>query len=74
VTGQLSLFPEAAPRARWIPGKVYRYPWGSMIHCFSNPKVPHGEGHNAVCVCMCEDCTRERAEGPPGRKPGERVA
>jgi hypothetical protein len=30
--------------------------------CASNPKVPHGVGHNAVCVCNCRWCREERAD------------
>jgi hypothetical protein len=30
--------------------------------CVSNPKEPHGVGHNAVCVCECRWCVSERAK------------
>lgn len=28
--------------------------------CASNPNVPHGVGHNRVCVCQCSYCVAER--------------
>jgi hypothetical protein len=28
--------------------------------CVANLKVPHGEGHNSACVCMCPWCRCER--------------
>lgn len=30
--------------------------------CHSAMGVPHGEGHNAVCVCHCVWCVEERGE------------
>jgi hypothetical protein len=30
--------------------------------CHSAPGVPHGEWHNAVCVCHCRWCVAERGE------------
>lgn len=30
------------------------------VRCVSNPKVPHGVGHNRVCVCLCVCCVAER--------------
>lgn len=30
--------------------------------CVKAPDVPHGEGHNKVCVCQCPWCILERAE------------
>jgi hypothetical protein len=63
-TATLDLFAAAAPlRRRWVPGKVYQYGSVGVIHCFRDPKKPHGVGHNRVCICGCEDCRRERAAG-----------
>lgn len=33
--------------------------------CFRDPSRPHGEGHNAVCVCACAWCVDERAAVGP---------
>lgn len=29
--------------------------------CHADLSVPHGQGHNAVCVCGCQWCREERA-------------
>lgn len=36
-------------------------PKARQIVCASNLAVPHGMGHNRVCVCQCQWCKRERA-------------
>jgi len=45
------------------------WPKARTIVCASAPDVPHGVGHNRVCVCHCQWCTAERAgmatDAPP---------
>jgi hypothetical protein len=33
--------------------------------CVSAPLVPHGVGHNSVCICLCRWCVEERAPSAP---------
>ena len=30
--------------------------------CWRDPARPHGEGHNACCLCACAWCAEERGE------------
>ena len=32
--------------------------------CYSAAGIPHGVGHNAVCVCNCRWCREERDAAP----------
>jgi hypothetical protein len=34
--------------------------------CASNLNLPHGLGHNAVCICGCRWCVEERGAAPQG--------
>jgi hypothetical protein len=40
------------------------WPKARDVVCFSAKGVPHGEGHNRVCVCGCQWCRAERAQAP----------
>jgi len=42
------------------------WPKARGVVCFSAKGVPHGEGHNRVCVCRCQWCVAERAEPEQG--------
>lgn len=42
------------------PSRLYP-PRPKGVHCASSLTTPHGEGHNAVCVCFCRYCVAERA-------------
>ena len=52
--------PDAVPTIVGASG----WPKARDVVCFSAKGVPHGEGHNKVCVCRCQWCVAER-DGPP---------
>lgn len=39
---------------------AHGWPKARDVVCHSAEGVPHGEGHNRVCVCHCQWCKAER--------------